>query len=119
MTDKKKAVTGKCDGPLSNTQDALSKTQSHVNSVPTRIQAPGSFPTTIFLDLQRSQQHRLRVDVHEYRGRKFVGIRNYYQDGSGEWLASNHGVSIRPEHVAAVVQALMLAGQAFDPKEGA
>ncbi|EKS73139.1 hypothetical protein BURK_001690 [Burkholderia sp. SJ98] len=121
MTNEKKGVTGKCDAlqqPAS--QEALSKEQRHVNSVPFRIQVPGSGEATVLLDLVKSEHQRLRVDIHEFRGKQFIGIRNWYRSGYGaEWTPSNSGVSMRPNQVAAIVQALMLAGQASNSKRDA
>jgi hypothetical protein len=65
------------------------------------------------MEIRKSAHEVLRVDVHEYRGRNYVGLRAWYLDGaSGEYLPSGRGISLRPECVAEVVQGLMLAAQA-------
>ncbi|WP_028226733.1 transcriptional coactivator p15/PC4 family protein [Paraburkholderia ferrariae] len=71
---------------------------------------------TEFLDLRRSDSERLRVTVGEYRGRTLVDLRVWYSTESGEWRPGRAGVSIRPEQVGELMQALRLAAQAADPK---
>jgi hypothetical protein len=70
-----------------------------------------------FLDLRKSDSERLRVQVKEYRGRVYIDLRTWYVAEDGEYRPSSKGVTIKPTQVPEVVQALMLAGQSFDPKE--
>ncbi|QBQ98483.1 hypothetical protein E1956_03345 [Paraburkholderia pallida] len=69
-----------------------------------------------FLDIRRSDSERLRVTVSEYRGRVLIDLRVWYSTESGEFKPSRAGVSLRPEQIGEVVQALMLAARAVDPK---
>lgn len=71
---------------------------------------------TEFLNLRRSDSECLRVTVDEYRGRMLVDIRVWYVAPGGEWKPGRSGVSLRPEQLAQVVQALMLAARAVDPQ---
>jgi len=73
---------------------------------------------TVFLDLQKNDSERLRVIVKEYRGRTYVDLRVWYSCNAG-YSPSQKGVTIRPEQIPGIVQALMLAAQSFDPKEAA
>ncbi|WP_165651200.1 transcriptional coactivator p15/PC4 family protein [Burkholderia gladioli] len=68
-----------------------------------------------FLDIRRSETERLRVTMDEYRGRMLVDVRVWYVEPGGEWKPGRSGVSLRPEQLAQVVQALMLAARAVDP----
>jgi len=70
--------------------------------------------STEFLDLRRSNSERLRVTVGEYRGRVLVDLRIWFATESGEWKPSRAGVSLRPDQVGEVMQALHLAAQAAD-----
>ncbi|WP_175939917.1 transcriptional coactivator p15/PC4 family protein [Caballeronia sp. BCC1704] len=70
------------------------------------------------LDLRRSDSERLRVTLSEYRGRTLVDLRVWYSTETGEWKPGRAGVSLRPNQVGEVVQALMLAARSVDPKEG-
>ncbi|PRF75134.1 hypothetical protein C6Q12_17215 [Burkholderia multivorans] len=71
---------------------------------------------TCFLDLRRSDAERLRVTVGEYRGRTLIDVRIWFVVDGGEWKPGRAGVSLRPEHVAELMQALRLAAVAADPK---
>ncbi|MDN8065942.1 transcriptional coactivator p15/PC4 family protein [Burkholderia vietnamiensis] len=72
--------------------------------------------STCFLDARRSDSERLRVTVSEYRGRTLVDLRIWFSTESGEFKPGRAGVSLRPEQVGEVMQALRLAAQAADPK---
>lgn len=72
--------------------------------------------STCFLDMRRSESERLRVTVGEYRGRTLVDARIWFVTDGGEWKPGRAGVSLRPEQVGEVMQALRLAAQAADPK---
>jgi len=70
---------------------------------------------TSFLDIRRSDSERLRVTVSEYRGRVLVDLRIWFAAEYGEWKPGRAGVSLRPDQVGEVMQALRLAAQAADP----
>ncbi|AMM13350.1 hypothetical protein AX768_03710 [Burkholderia sp. PAMC 28687] len=74
---------------------------------------------TTLLRIEKTDKQQIRVDLHEYRGRMYVGLRLWFRDDAGEWSPSERGISLRPEHVPQIIQALTLAVQAHDPKRGA
>jgi hypothetical protein len=69
-----------------------------------------------FLDIRKSDSERLRIQISEYRGRTFIDFRVWYSIESGEFKPGRAGVTIRPDQVSEVVQGLMLAARAIDPK---
>lgn len=69
-----------------------------------------------FLDIRKSDSERLRVTISEYRGRAYVDLRTWYSIESGGFKPGRAGVSLRPDQIAEVVQGLMLAARAVDPK---
>lgn len=69
---------------------------------------------TQFLDVRRSDSERLRVTVSEYRGRTLIDLRIWFVTDGGEWKPGRAGVSLRPDQVGEVMQALRLAAQAAD-----
>ena len=71
---------------------------------------------TEFLDIRRSDSERLRITISEFKGRTFIDLRVWYSTESGEFKPGRAGVSLRPEQVGEVVQGLMLAARAIDPK---
>ncbi|MBY4724615.1 MULTISPECIES: transcriptional coactivator p15/PC4 family protein [Burkholderia] len=70
-----------------------------------------------FLDVHRSASERLRVQLRQYRGREFLDVRCWYLDSGGEYRPSQKGVTLNPSQLAELVQALMIAGRAFDARE--
>ncbi|WP_236873211.1 transcriptional coactivator p15/PC4 family protein [Burkholderia sp. MSMB0856] len=74
-----------------------------------------SAPGMCFLDIRRSDSERLRVTVSEYRGRVLVDLRIWFAAEHGEWKPGRSGVSLRPDQIGNVMQALRLAAQAADP----
>ncbi|MBU9379399.1 transcriptional coactivator p15/PC4 family protein [Burkholderia gladioli] len=72
--------------------------------------------STQFLDLRRSESERLRVQLRQYRGREFLDVRCWYLADDGEYHPSQKGVTLNPSQLAELVQALLLAGRAFDAK---
>ncbi|RQV69424.1 hypothetical protein DF024_00415 [Burkholderia cenocepacia] len=75
-----------------------------------------SAPSACFLDVHRSASERLRVQLRQYRGREFLDVRCWYLDSDGEYRPSQKGVTLNPSQLAELVQALMIAGRAFDAK---
>jgi hypothetical protein len=75
-----------------------------------------SLPAGCMLDVRRSDSERLRVTVSEFRGRSLVDLRIWFANESGEWKPGRAGVSLRVDQVAEVVQGLLLAARAIDPK---
>ncbi|VWM20566.1 transcriptional coactivator p15/PC4 family protein [Burkholderia lata] len=72
--------------------------------------------STCFLDAHRSTSERLRVQLRQYRGREYLDVRCWYLDKDGEYRPSQKGVTLNPLQLAELVQALMIAGRAFDAK---
>ncbi|VVG71651.1 hypothetical protein PAP18089_02636 [Pandoraea apista] len=69
-----------------------------------------------FLDIRKSDSERLRITISEYRGRTFIDLRTWYSTETGEFKPGRAGVTLRPDQIAEIVQGLMLAGRAIDPK---
>jgi Transcriptional Coactivator p15 (PC4) len=72
--------------------------------------------STTFLDLRKSDSERLRIQIGQYRGRTFIDLRVWYSTEFGEYKPSRAGVSLHPGQVAEVVQGLLVASRAIDPK---
>lgn len=79
-------------------------------------QANSAADTNTFLDIRKSDSERLRINISEYKGRTFIDLRVWYSTGNGELKPGRAGVSLRPDQVAEVVQGLMVASRAVDPK---
>ncbi|MBB6581896.1 transcriptional coactivator p15/PC4 family protein [Ralstonia solanacearum] len=71
---------------------------------------------TSFLDLQKNNRERLRIEVKEYKGLTYVDLRVWFVGENGEYAPSSKGVMLKPRHVVEVAQGLLLASQAADVK---
>ncbi len=76
----------------------------------------GAGGANTFLDIRKSDGERLRINISDYRGRSFIDLRVWYSTESGEYKPGRAGVSLRPDQVAQVVQGLLVASRAVDPK---
>lgn len=64
-----------------------------------------SSPITVFLDLPRGRDV-LRVSSSTFKGREYIDIRVWYVDRDGDLKPTAKGVSLRPDAVQSVIQAL-------------
>lgn len=60
----------------------------------------------IVIDIARNDLEIVRVEKREFKGHEFVDIRIYYQDESGEWKPTKKGVTINPDKIDELVEAL-------------
>jgi len=67
------------------------------------------------LDLQKNARERLRITHSTFKGKLYIDLRVWFVDETGDYQPSRSGVSIRPDHLAQVVQGLMLAARGIDP----
>lgn len=67
---------------------------------------------TVFLDLPRGRDV-LRVTASEFKGATYVDIRVWYFDRDGELRPGSKGVSLRPDAIPAVIEALQAAQDAL------
>lgn len=68
---------------------------------------------TIFLEQPRGRDV-LRVSASEFKGRTYVDIRVWYFDRDGELRPGQKGVSLRPDAIPAVIEALQAAQDALE-----
>ena len=57
-------------------------------------------------DIERNDLEVVRVEKREFKGHEFVDIRIYYQNDSGEWKPTKKGVTINPDKIDELVEAL-------------
>ena len=101
MTDKK----------MADPQDDPRKPSFHANTA----SGTGNSASPI-IEIRKGDTELLRITISEYRGRTYIRIRAWYLDESGEYKPRNTGVSVRLAQVGEVVQGLMLAARAADPR---
>lgn len=57
-------------------------------------------------DIERNDLEVVRVEKREFKGHEFVDIRIYYQNDSGEWKPTKKGVTLNPDKIDELVEAL-------------
>lgn len=65
----------------------------------------------------RGETERLVFALREYEGKRFFELRIYWRNGTGEWLPSKKGITIRLGEVRAFGRALIDAVKAM-PEQG-
>ncbi|SAK51478.1 hypothetical protein AWB80_01648 [Caballeronia pedi] len=63
----------------------------------------------VVLDIQKSATQRIRISHRWYKGRRYVDIRLLVADRAGDFVPTRQGISVRPELLGQVIQALALA----------
>jgi hypothetical protein len=54
-------------------------------------------------DIEKSATEVVRVSAEEFKGRKYLDIRVYFED-EGEWKPTKKGVTIQPDKVDAFIE---------------
>ncbi len=68
-------------------------------------------------ELEKGAKERIRVTVDEFKGRKYVDCRVYWQDSDGEWKPSKKGIALTQETIDEVIEALMKARDELSSKQ--
>jgi hypothetical protein len=50
-------------------------------------------------EIERTETEVVRVSTEEYKGRKYVDVRIYFENDEGEWKPTKKGVTIPPEKI--------------------
>ena len=56
--------------------------------------------------IERTENERIRVARHEFRGKQLVDIRTYFQADEKEWRPTKKGISVDYEKLQEVKDAL-------------
>ena len=60
-------------------------------------------------EIERGETEVLRVSTEEYKGRKYVDVRIYFENDEGEWKPTKKGVTIQPDKVDAFIELIKKA----------
>jgi hypothetical protein len=63
-------------------------------------------------EIERSETEVVRVSAEEYKGRKYVDIRIYFENDAGEWKPTKKGVTVAPERMAEFIELIQKAKEA-------
>jgi hypothetical protein len=53
--------------------------------------------------VERNPTEVLRISTEEFKGRAYIDLRIYFEDGEGEWKPTKKGVTINPEKLEEVI----------------
>jgi hypothetical protein len=57
-------------------------------------------------DIPRNETEVVRVSVEEFKGRKYLDLRIYFQNDEGEWKPTKKGVTVQPDKVKMLIELL-------------
>ena len=63
----------------------------------------------LIAEIEKNSLERIRVQVTEYRGHRFIDCRVHYQGANGEWLPTKKGIALSGELAEEVAQAIHAA----------
>lgn len=58
------------------------------------------------MDIEKEGTEIIRINVNEFKGRKYLDIRNFYKGADGEYLPTKKGISIPLELKDKVLEAI-------------
>lgn len=60
--------------------------------------------------LERSSTEQLQIAVKEYKGKKYLDLRIFYTtDDGASWLPTKKGVTVSPNHLSVLKEAIEVA----------
>jgi hypothetical protein len=65
-------------------------------------------------DIQRNETEVLRVSAAEFKGRKYVDVRIYFEGDDGEWKPTKKGVTVSPDKLQAFIELLQKASASLE-----
>ena len=64
-------------------------------------------------DIERGETEVLRISAEEYKGRKYIDVRIYFENDEGEWKPTKKGVTLQPDKVDAFLDLIRKAALAM------
>jgi hypothetical protein len=62
-------------------------------------------------DIVRNETEVLRISAEEFKGRKYVDVRVYFENDEGEWKPTKKGITIQPDKIEEFVDLIKKAGK--------
>lgn len=66
---------------------------------------------------KRNPTEEVRATLKEFRGKRYLDLRIYYQDDSGEWKPTRKGVSLSTEFMKELKEAVVKLESALKEEE--
>src|SRR5262245_13328360 len=73
---------------------------------------------TLRVRIRRSDRRELRMCLDEFRGKHYVGLREWYRDGDGRWWPTpGKGINLRVSEALAVAENLLAVVESLERPE--
>ncbi|MGD0233899.1 MAG: transcriptional coactivator p15/PC4 family protein [Syntrophorhabdales bacterium] len=69
---------------------------------------------TQIAEVQKNAKERIKIYITEYRGRRFVDCRVYFEDDDGEWKPTKKGIALSDGVIDEVIQGLRKASRRLE-----
>ena len=63
-------------------------------------------------EIERGETEVLRVSMEEYKGRKYLDIRIYFENDAGEWKPTKKGVTVQTDRIDDFIELITKASKA-------
>ena len=64
-------------------------------------------------EIERSETEVVRVSTEEFKGRKYLDIRVYFENAEGEWKPTKKGVTVQPDRVDEFIELIKKAKESL------
>lgn len=64
-------------------------------------------------DIDKGKGEVIRVEISEYKGKKYLNLRVWYTDKEGELKPTQKGIAVAPELYEELKEAVLQAGSMF------
>ena len=51
-------------------------------------------------EITKTPKLKMKVRITNFKGKKYVDLRNHFQNDSGEWIATKKGISVRTDQLS-------------------
>jgi hypothetical protein len=60
---------------------------------------------------------KIIITVKEFKGKQYIDMRTYFENGEGEWIPTKKGISLTPDHLDEMITFLQEAKKKVAGKE--
>jgi hypothetical protein len=68
----------------------------------------------LITEVEKNSRERIRIALVEYHGHMLCDCRVYFEDDQGEWRPTKKGISLSPDTIDAVIEALQQGSAALE-----
>jgi len=65
----------------------------------------------MYVDIKKSEERLIRVEVKEYEGHEYLDIRTMLLDSQDQWRHTQKGVTVRPDQIDELIEAIKEASK--------